>query len=103
MYNFQTDWLAKWAKYTPNRMFIREHQRDIQWSYSDFNNRTNALAEYLINQYHIKKGDRIAIYSKNKSEHVILFLACIKIGAILVPLNFRLTPRELDILSLIHI
>lgn len=98
MYNFQTDWLAKWAKYTPNRMFIREHQRDIQWSYSDFNNRTNALAEYLINQYHIKKGDRIAIYSKNKSEHIILFLACIKIGAILVPLNFRLTPRELDVL-----
>lgn len=98
MHNFQTDWLAKWAKYTPNRMFLREHQRDKQWSYSDFNLRTNSLAAYLIDQYKIKKGDRIAIYSKNKSEHVILFLACIKIGALLVPLNFRLMPRELDIL-----
>jgi len=98
MNNFQTDWLAKWAKYTPNRMFLREYQRDMQWSYSDFNNRTNALAEYLVSQYKAKKGDRIAIYSKNKSEHVILFLACIKIGALLVPLNFRLMPRELDIL-----
>lgn len=98
MNNFQTDWLNKWAKYTPNRMFLREHQRNILWSYSDFNNRTNALAAYLIDQYKIKKGDRIAIYSKNKSEHVILFLACIKIGAMLVPLNFRLMPRELDIL-----
>lgn len=98
MNNFQTDWLNKWAKYTPNRMFLREHQRNILWSYSDFNNRTNALAAYLIDQYEIKKGDRIAIYSKNKSEHVILFLACIKIGAMLVPLNFRLMPRELDIL-----
>ncbi|HMN48834.1 MAG TPA: long-chain fatty acid--CoA ligase [Ignavibacteriaceae bacterium] len=98
MNNFQTDWLNKWAKYTPNRMFLREHQRNILWSYSDFNNRTCALAAYLIDQYKIKKGDRIAIYSKNKSEHVILFLACIKIGAMLVPLNFRLMPRELDIL-----
>jgi fatty-acyl-CoA synthase len=98
MHNFQTDWLAKWAKYTPDRMFLREHQRDIQWSYSDFNGRTNSLAAYLVDQYKIKKSDRVAIYSKNKSEHVILFLACIKIGALLVPLNFRLMPRELDIL-----
>jgi len=98
MNNFQTDWLDKWAKYTPNRMFLREHQRDVKWSYSEFNKRTNALANYLVSQYKIKKGDRIAIYSKNKSEHVVLFLACIKIGAMLVPLNFRLMPRELDIL-----
>lgn len=98
MHNFQTDWLNKWATYTPERMFLREHQRDVQWSYYDFNKRTNALASYLIDQYKIKKGDRIAIYSKNKSEHVILFLACVKIGALLVPLNFRLMPRELDIL-----
>lgn len=98
MHNFQTDWLSKWAKYTPDRMFLREHQRDMQWSYSDFNARTTSLAVYLVNQYKIRKGDRVAIYSKNKSEHVILFLACIKIGALLVPLNFRLMPRELDIL-----
>ncbi len=98
MNNFQTDWLNKWAYYTPNKMFLREHQRDVQWSYSEFNLRTNSLADYLVNQYKIKKGDRIAIYSKNKAEHVILFLACVKIGAILVPLNFRLTHRELDIL-----
>lgn len=98
MHNFQLDWLANWAKYTPNRMFLREHQRDVQWNYSDFNLRANALADYLLNQYKIKKDDRIAIYSKNKSEHVILFLACIKLGALLVPLNFRLMPRELNIL-----
>src|SRR5690606_12266400 len=55
-------------------------------------------AKYLQTQYKIGKGDRIAIYSKNKSEHVILFLACVKLGALLVPLNFRLMPRELDIL-----
>ena len=92
------DWLKKWAKYTPNRLFLREYDRNIEWTYSDFNNRTTALAHHLIDKYNIKKGDRIAVYSKNNSEYVLLFLACIKIGAILVPLNFRLTPRELNVL-----
>ena len=29
---------------------------------------------------------------------MFLFLACVRIGTVLVPLNFRLTPRELDVL-----
>lgn len=73
MNNFQTDWLNKWATYTPNRMFLREHQRDIQWSYYDFNNRTNALAQYLKEQYNINKGDRIAICSKTDSSMLFCF------------------------------
>lgn len=98
MDNFQTDWLSKWAYYTPDKFFLRENDRDLKWSFSEFNNRTNALAFYLTNELGVKVGDRIAVYSKNRAEYVQLFLACIKCGAILVPLNFRLTPRELDIL-----
>lgn len=98
MHNFQTDWLAKWALYTPNKLFLREYNRKAEWSYSDFENRTRALALYLRNELKVAEGERIAVYSKNRTEYVQLFLACIKIGAILVPLNFRLTPRELDIL-----
>ncbi len=96
--NFQTDWLGKWAKYTPDKFFLREYNRNIEWSYSDFNLRTNALAVHLRDELNVEPGERIAIYSRNRAEYVMLFLACIKIGAILVPLNFRLTPRELDIL-----
>lgn len=98
MHNFQTDWVAKWAKYSPASLFLREHERGLQWNYSEFNKRTNAFANYLKNDIRITKGDRIAIYSRNRSEHVMLFLACIKTGAILVPLNFRLTQREIDVM-----
>ena len=98
MNNFQTDWLEKWAYYTPKKFFLREHNRDLQWTFSEFNQRTNAVANYLINDLKLSVGDRIAVYSKNRAEYVLLFLACIKTGLILVPLNFRLTPRELDIL-----
>src|ERR1035437_83122 len=94
----QTDWLDKWAYYTPDKLFLREYNRNFEWSFSQFNLRTNALANYLTRVLGLKKGERIAVYSKNSSEYVMLFLACIKSGLILVPLNFRLTPRELDTL-----
>ncbi|MBI5729769.1 MAG: acyl--CoA ligase [Ignavibacteriales bacterium] len=96
--NFQIDWVAKWAQYTPNRMFIREHDTEMEWTYSDFNYRANSLANFFVDELTIKKGDRVAVYSKNRAEYVLLLIACIKTGAILVPLNFRLTPRELDLL-----
>lgn len=92
------DWLQKWSIFTPNRMFLREHDRDIEWTYYDFNRRATEFANYLVEKHNIKKGDRIAVYSTNNSEFVLLLLSCIKIGAILVPLNYRLTPRELDLL-----
>ncbi len=94
----QTDWLAKWAYYTPNKLFLREYNRNLEWSFIQFNERTNALANYLTTEIGVQEGDGIAVYSKNRAEYVQLFLACIKCGAVLVPLNFRLTPRELDVL-----
>jgi fatty-acyl-CoA synthase len=94
----ETDWCEKWAKYLPNKLFIREFATGLEWSYSDFNNRANKLSQYLVNDLSLKKGDRIAVYSKNRAEFILLFVACVKTGLILVPLNFRLTPRELDLL-----
>lgn len=100
MIGFETDWLKKWGKYTPNRMALREHSRGIEWNYFDMNQRVNALATFLTKELNLKKGDRITAFSKNRAEYVFLFFACTKSGLILVPLNFRLTPRELD--HLIH-
>lgn len=96
--NFQIDWVAKWAQYTPNRMFLREYERGLEWTYFDFNQRANSLANFFVDGLKIKKGDRVAVYSKNRAEYLLLIIACVKTGAIIVPLNFRLTPRELDLL-----
>ncbi|RMG19758.1 MAG: o-succinylbenzoate--CoA ligase, partial [Methanobacteriota archaeon] len=43
-------------------------------------------------------GDRVAILAENSLEHFVLFSAAQKTGIILVPLNFRLTAREIDFL-----
>ncbi len=98
MNSFTTDWIQTWAKYTPTKLMMREHRTGMQWSYYDFNKRANSFANYLHDELGIKKGDRIAVLSKNRAEHVLIFAACVKIGAILVPLNFRLMPEELDTL-----
>lgn len=46
-------------------------------------------------------GDRVAIHSPNSQEFFELYLACAWMGAVLVPLNRRLSSRELrDILRL---
>jgi fatty-acyl-CoA synthase len=100
MIAFETDWLKKWGQYTPGRMALREHARAIEWSYFEMNQRVNCLANYLLQELTLKRGDRIAVYSKNRAEYVFLFFACAKSGVVLVPLNFRLMPRELD--HLIH-
>jgi len=92
------DWLEKWALYTPDKMVFREHARNLEWTYAEFNNRVGNLAIYLRDELKVSKGDRVAVYSKNRAEYVFLFFACIKIGAILIPLNFRLTAREVDVL-----
>jgi len=98
MITYETDWLKRWGQYSPKRLALREHSRAIEWNYAEMNRRVNALARYLLEELQLKRGDRIAVYSKNRAEYVFLFFACAKSRLVLVPLNFRLMPRELDTL-----
>ena len=95
---FAYDWIEKWANYTPEKLIFKDHLSQKQWSYSDFNIRTKAIASFLQNELNLKKGDRLAIYSFNRPEHVFLFFACVKTGIIFVPLNYRLTHLEISVL-----
>ncbi|WP_100397980.1 class I adenylate-forming enzyme family protein [Bacillus sp. FJAT-44742] len=54
------------------------------------------LANYLRSHYNIKKGDRVAAFMMNSMEYGCLVFACMKIGAVLLPLNIRLQKDEID-------
>src|SRR5690606_4876204 len=58
------------------------------------NSRANRLANWLRDGAGIQKGDRVAILAHDGVEHLDLFFACGKLGAIHVPLNWRLHWRE---------
>jgi acyl-CoA synthetase (AMP-forming)/AMP-acid ligase II len=63
------------------------------YSYREFNDEVNRLANGLL-QLGTKKGDRLALMMKNSDHFVIAFYAAAKIGAVTVPVNFRLTAPE---------
>ncbi len=77
---------------------MRDHGRNTEWTYGQAQRRAQAVAGFLQNDCGIVRGRRVAVLATNCSEYVFLLLACIKLGAVLVPLNFRLTPPELAVM-----
>jgi fatty-acyl-CoA synthase len=54
----------------------------------------------LKSEFGVSRGDRVAILSLNRPDYLVLLYACARLGAILVPLNWRLAiPEQLFILS----
>ncbi len=95
---WQQDWAAKWAVYSPDKIAIREHERDRTCTYSQLNRLGNRLVHYLRSEYNLQKGDRVAILAEFSIEYIIAFSAAQKAGIILVPLNYRLASAEIGYL-----
>lgn len=87
--------LTRRARRMPNREALVETDSGRRFTYSQINARTNRLAQGL-RAMGVKAGDRIGILLMNGAEFVETFFATAKIGATLVPLNWRLTPDELE-------
>ncbi len=87
--------LARRTWRMPNREALVETDSGRRFTYSQINTRTNKLANGL-RSLGVKAGDRIGILLMNSAEFVETFFATAKIGATLVPLNWRLTPDELE-------
>ncbi len=93
----EVDWIAKWAVYTPRRLFLRDHASGDSWDFAAADACARAVAAHLRDAHGIGRGDRVAVLARNSAETVFLMLACVKLGAVLVPLNFRLTAPELAV------
>lgn len=92
------NWLDKWALYTPDKVAIKDDSTGKDYTYKMLLDKSLNLATYLDRVHKIKKGQRIAVLSYNCIEYVILLFAVQRLGAILVPINFRLTQREIEYL-----
>ena len=79
----------------PDSLAIHDLTDSRAFTWRQFNNRVDALAQGLCDEG-IKMGDRIAYLGLNSSDVVEIFFATVRIGAVYVPLNFRLTPLELS-------
>jgi len=65
------------------------------FTFGEIDARSNRLAR-LLAQRGLKKGDRLCVYLANCIEMIDLYLACIKLGAIFVPINILYRDREIS-------
>jgi acyl-CoA synthetase (AMP-forming)/AMP-acid ligase II len=86
--------LKKRAEISPVREAFVEYERDRRFSFALLNERANRVANALLAQG-IAPGDRVATLLKNGIEFVETYFALAKIGAIMVPVNWRLVAAEI--------
>lgn len=85
-------WTADRARTAPDAVAIDD--RGVVVTYRELDERATRLAASL-RAAGYAVGDRIATITGNSADHVVLFFACAKAGLVLVPLSWRLSPREL--------
>ncbi|MFH1346417.1 MAG: AMP-binding protein, partial [Pseudomonadota bacterium] len=82
--------LRKWAVETPDRRFFFYGEDGTSLSFRQFNEMTDRIAGNLAARG-IKKGDRIAILTRNQKLSVLSMFAVWKAGAVFCPINFNYT------------
>ncbi|RXJ00301.1 long-chain fatty acid--CoA ligase [Anaerobacillus alkaliphilus] len=92
--SWDTDWLKKRARITPDRVAVVDGETRERWTYDNLNERAEHQASLLLDQG-IGKGDRVALLAPNTVSYFDLLFACMKLGAIFVPLNWRLSSKEI--------
>lgn len=93
---FELDWLKRWNLYSPNAIAVFDGETGIQRSYKEIFYRACVGAKILSENFNVKHGDRVVLLSTNELECFDLFFSLQRLGATLVPINFRLTEREVS-------
>jgi fatty-acyl-CoA synthase len=86
-------WLAKRADRSPRRRALTFE--GATWTYGELQDRIDRLAAGL-RAHGLNHGDRIAFLGFNQPAFLEVLFAASRLGAIFVPLNFRLTGAELS-------
>ena len=79
----------------PNNIAVYFKPKEVKYSYREILIYSLKIASAL-KALGVKKGDPVAINSKNCPEFIIAMWACIKLGAIIVPINYLLKKFEVS-------
>ncbi len=87
-----SNWIERHADFTPGKTAIRFLGEDI--TYAALAGRISKYADILENSLKIGRGGRVAYLGFNSPETLSLMFACARVGAALMPLNWRLAAPE---------
>ncbi len=88
-------WLRKRAFMTPEREAYVDGDTGLRLSFAELDERSNRTASAFLDAG-IEKEERVALLLMNSAEFMEAYFALGKIGAVVVPLNWRLVADELE-------
>ena len=89
--------LEEWANETPDKDFIVYPDRNLRFTYGEFNKRVDHLAKALL-QLGMRPDDKLGIFANNVPDWLTFMFATAKIGVVLVTINTNYKTHELEYL-----
>jgi fatty-acyl-CoA synthase len=89
------DRIAHHARYSPKAEAAFDLSSGRRYTYAQFDARITRAARWLAAVCGVLRGDRVAVLSRNDTDVFEIQFACQRLGAIFVPLNWRLAIAEL--------
>ena len=90
------EWATQRARLSGDRIAFVSGGRS--WTYREFEDRTNRLANQLRDRFGVRRGDRIAAVIPTSVECLEILFAASKLGAIFSPINVRFAAPEISYL-----
>ncbi|MEM9034286.1 MAG: long-chain fatty acid--CoA ligase [Actinomycetota bacterium] len=90
------DWIAHHARTRPDAVAQRDLATGRSFIWAEMEARTTSLASALASDLEVRAGDRVAVLANNTTNTFEVQFACWKLGAVFVPLNWRLALPELE-------
>lgn len=90
------DWISHHARFTPWSDAAHDLTSGRRFTYAQFDERIRRAALWLRQSFAIRPGERVAVLSNNDTDVFELQFACRRLGAIFLPLNWRLAVPELE-------
>ncbi|MDR3093502.1 MAG: AMP-binding protein [Bacteroidales bacterium] len=90
-------WLEHWAETTPDKEFLVYSDRDLRFSWKEFNQRVDDMAKGLMS-IGVEKGTHVGIWATNVPDWLTFLYASAKLGAVAVTVNTSYKQNELEFL-----
>lgn len=90
--NLYTYFEQKFLRYSNRSFLVSDHRT---FKYDEIHNETGRYVS-MFTEMQINKGDRIVVQVEKSIEAVLLYLACLRYGAIYIPLNPAYTKEEVE-------
>lgn len=88
------DWIRAQLHRAPDRLGV-ETDLGRRYTYADLEDEAARFAQ-LLNEHGVARGDRVLVQIEKCVESLTLYLGCLRLGAVFVPVNTANTPAELQ-------